>query len=647
MTSSTTADKRVPFSRILLLSVLLQAAGGLVFYFAEPLRKTVLKAEEQARDAQALDREAASRLRRVEEQRRRQREQTGLKREDAERIARRAEREKATDMAEKLRAMQAIRQELKLDQASLLQDLSERTVADVSLHFHDRLHPLATQLVENARNQREQVPLPAAPSVLAASESLRDLAERERVRLLEDEVFERLRAAHGEVQAAQHRYISELDAAQATYPQDQERIRRENHIEFLVNLLRDQIAGLLGETAALDVAAMNDLPPDFAPPGELPADWSERLDQLPVPELHETAQALYEDIRRLFAGARAAALALEQHTSMTQAYASVNLPAAATAYQPGGAAGPPQTLGELNRQAAQLAQAARDVAQLWQQAHNMGAAGRAMAGRGGPDAGGGRPDAGAAGGAGRGRGGVGAASAAEGRAGRYADMTPFMYAGGGGGERGFGSGNAGGSDITARSIRSGYAETGAGTPGAKGPPLLSEQKVIKEALPGRTFSRTSPRTGWLYLDTWYVIGPWENRSRVAFDRTWPPETLVDLDATYEGKGGRRLAWQFHQSDNIRVKPPDEEESSTYYAYTEVFFEEEMEMLLAVASDDAAKVWLNDQLIWRDDGIGPWRLDEGFRKVVFRQGFNTLLVRVENGPITCTYSLLLCPPEVLQ
>ena len=88
------------------------------------------------------------------------------------------------------------------------------------------------------------------------------------------------------------------------------------------------------------------------------------------------------------------------------------------------------------------------------------------------------------------------------------------------------------------------------------------------------------------------------------------------------------------------------ESSTYYGYTEVFFEEEMEMLVAVASDDAARIWLNDQLIWQDDGLGPWRLDEGFRKVVFRKGFNTVLLRIENGPITCTYSVLLCPPEVV-
>ncbi|MCB1071409.1 MAG: OmpH family outer membrane protein, partial [Kiritimatiellae bacterium] len=61
---------------------------------------------------------------------------------------------------------------------------------------------------------------------------------------------------------------------------------------------------------------------------------------------------------------------------------------------------------------------------------------------------------------------------------------------------------------------------------------------------------------------------------------------------------------------------------------------------------AAKVWINDLVIWEDDGLSPWRLDEGFRKIRFRQGYNTVLMRVDNGPINCTWSLLLCPPEAL-
>jgi len=640
--NSTTAPRRIPFSRILLLSAALQAAGLLLFYAVEPLRKTRLAAGE-ARDARTLDRAAEARLRAVEARRKEQRERTALKRPEAEALARKAERRQAADITAKLKDMKTIRDQLAADEAALMSEVEARKVEDVGLYFFGRIHPLATQLVMNAQSQRAELPLPSAPAVADASAALLGVAEAERERILQPPVFEKLRAAHRAVQDAQRQFIAQLDEAQRAYAGNQERIRRENHTEYQVNLMRDRIAELLGEAAGLDVAAMNDVPDDYQAPPPLAPGWEEQLADQSVTELHQEAQALHEDIRQLFTGARAAEMALEQHAALAATFEKVNVPGPPATFSAGGLGAPPQSVGELNSQIAELGRAAGDVNRLWQSAHNMGAAGRAMAGQE-PTAPGGQP-----GGPGNGRGvdarGVAAAQAAEGRGGRFADMTPFMYHSGMG-EKGYGSSVGGGQDITHKSIRSGYAETGPGTPGARGPPLLSEAKVLKEALPGRTFSRSSPRTGWLYLDTWYVIGPWENRARIGFADSQPPETLVDLDATYTGKDGRTLSWQFFQSDNIRVKPPLEMERSTYYGYTEVYFEEQTEMLVAVASDDAAKVWLNGQLIWQDDGLSPWRLDEGFRKVLFRQGFNTILLRIENGPITCTYSLLLCPPEVL-
>lgn len=641
MTSSTTGNKRVAFSRVLLISVALQAAGLLAFYFAEPLRKSVLTAEE--RDARAMDRAAEARRREVENQKKAERSQTSLKKEDAVAMARKVEKEKATEITRKIAEMEKIRDELQTDTSTLLKALEERSVEDVSLYFYELIHPLGTQLVANAINQREQAPLPAGPPVVAASEALLAAIEQDREKLLDPESFARLRQAHRKVQDTQWNYIGQLDERQKAYPSDLDRLRREDRIEYLVNLMRDQIAELLTEASKLDVKTMNDLPADFSLPDAAPEGRADALADIPVADLHQEANAIFDDIRQLFTAARAANMALEQHTGVADAFKKVNVPDTQSGFAPGAKADAPQTVGELKTFVENMGQASRDVGKLWQQAANMGAAGRAMAGREGAPSPGQPGQQGPSGGTGAR--GLGAARAAEGRAGRYADMTPFMYASGSG-EKGFASGLGGGSDITAKSIRSGYAETGHGTPGAKGPPVLAEEKVIKEALPGRTFSRNSKRTGWLYVDTWYIIGPWENHGRIGGADALPPETLVDLDATYVGKGGRKLSWQFHQSDSIRVKPPDETESSTYYGYTEVFFEEEMQMLVAVASDDAARVWLNGQLIWQDDGLSPWRLDEGFRKVVFRKGFNTLLVRIENGPITCTYSILLCPPDVL-
>lgn len=173
-------------------------------------------------------------------------------------------------------------------------------------------------------------------------------------------------------------------------------------------------------------------------------------------------------------------------------------------------------------------------------------------------------------------------------------------------------------------------------------------KIKAEALPGRKFTDASGRKGWLYIDTWYVVGPWNatfKSRQIDWDTIHPPEYEIDLAKEYIGKKGKTLRWQFTQSNTLRTTPPDEQSNSTYYAYTEVHFDKDRDMLLAIASDDAAKVWVNDILVWQDNGLSAWNLDEGFRKVAFKKGFNKVLVRIANGPVVCQYSLLLCPPDV--
>ncbi|NRA37300.1 MAG: hypothetical protein HRU15_04115 [Planctomycetes bacterium] len=176
---------------------------------------------------------------------------------------------------------------------------------------------------------------------------------------------------------------------------------------------------------------------------------------------------------------------------------------------------------------------------------------------------------------------------------------------------------------------------------------INTNKIKAEAMPGRKFTDASKRKGWLYLDTWYVIGPWKigfKNGQVDWSKMHPPEYEIDLSKEYKGKKGKILKWQFNQSNTLRTTPPDEQSDSTYYAYTEVHFEKDQDMLLAIASDDAAKVWVNDMLVWQDNGLSAWNLDEGFRKVAFKKGFNKILVRIANGPVVCQYSLLLCPPD---
>jgi hypothetical protein len=181
---------------------------------------------------------------------------------------------------------------------------------------------------------------------------------------------------------------------------------------------------------------------------------------------------------------------------------------------------------------------------------------------------------------------------------------------------------------------------------------LNGRQALAQALPGRRFDMDSSRKGWIFVDTWYMIGPWNLPKGPEFEQSFPPETIVDLDATYEGKRHpmtkqvMNLSWHFIQSGSMRINPPDELSSGVYFAYTEVFCASTMDVVVAVASDDRAKLWINDLVVFQDVGLSGWRLDEGFRRVLLKPGYNTLLLRLENGPGGANFSVLMCPADAL-
>ncbi len=79
----------------------------------------------------------------------------------------------------------------------------------------------------------------------------------------------------------------------------------------------------------------------------------------------------------------------------------------------------------------------------------------------------------------------------------------------------------------------------------------------------------------------------------------------------------------------------------YYAYTELRFEKACDLWVAIGSDDFAKVWIEDQLVWSSGkNLKAWKLNEGLRKVHFKQGINRVLYRVENGNDRTEFSLVI-------
>ncbi|WP_159523627.1 OmpH family outer membrane protein [Sunxiuqinia indica] len=216
-----------------------------------------------------------------------------------------------------------------------------------------------------------------------------------------------------------------------------------------------------------------------------------------------------------------------------------------------------------------------------------------------------------------------------------------------------------------------FSNTGSKTPMSHYQGGRLDQEMVKaQALSGRRVTKQAERKGWLYINTWYMIGPWENYGRDDFAIVHPPEISIDFDAVYtDGQVGQgtaetdsdplkmigeeveldgTLRWNFMQSESMHNTVPVTTGHSTYYAYTELYFDEPATMLVAIGTDDSGRVWINGKDVWQDRGTSWYYIDESMTLFQFRQGWNRVLVRLENsGGGPAGFSLLICPPEAVS
>ncbi len=200
-----------------------------------------------------------------------------------------------------------------------------------------------------------------------------------------------------------------------------------------------------------------------------------------------------------------------------------------------------------------------------------------------------------------------------------------------------------------------------GIPGAKGaagaPEDVSDRVTPS---PGRRVAAQGPSANWFFVDSWYILGPFDNTNRANIDRKFPPETVIDLNATYPGKNRVPIHWEFQQSSKPNITPQLDGYNSAvqnpaqssdanfrrnleyiiYYGYTELWFAKACDLWVAIGSDDSAKVWVEDQLVWvSGKNLKAWSLNEGLRKVHFKQGVNRVLYRVENANSRTEFSMV--------
>ncbi len=152
-----------------------------------------------------------------------------------------------------------------------------------------------------------------------------------------------------------------------------------------------------------------------------------------------------------------------------------------------------------------------------------------------------------------------------------------------------------------------------------------------------------------FLMDWQVIGPFDNRKRAGFDTAFPPESAVDLTATYEGRemkpGEKSVAkWvpytsgsQFGMVDFN--KPVGMFKEVTGYAFTEFNSPEDRGAEIRLGCKNAWKLWLNGQQIFaRDEYHRGAQIDQYHYPVHLKKGANRILVKCCQNEQTETWTV---------
>ncbi|MFL6627869.1 MAG: hypothetical protein ACJ8G1_15615 [Vitreoscilla sp.] len=163
---------------------------------------------------------------------------------------------------------------------------------------------------------------------------------------------------------------------------------------------------------------------------------------------------------------------------------------------------------------------------------------------------------------------------------------------------------------------------------------------------GRVFGADGTHAERVYLDTWYLIGPFAGKGQESQQAGYPPEDDVDLDAAYAGPEGRTLTWRFTSRGFYPFVPPDRRMDAVYYAYTEIRIDADRDVWFSLAADDDSMMWLDERLVWvsspgdkpwyhppyyaRDERVGSLSLTEGRRRVHLSAGVHRLLFKLCNA-----------------
>ena len=138
-----------------------------------------------------------------------------------------------------------------------------------------------------------------------------------------------------------------------------------------------------------------------------------------------------------------------------------------------------------------------------------------------------------------------------------------------------------------------------------------------------------------FVERYMVLGPFPKAEGETLDKPLPPESQLDLKATYTGIRSETIQWQEATTEADRfldlTKSLGFEPTAAGYALVYVYTPKQIDSVLLLGSDDGAAVWLNGTEIHRKDVNRPAIPDEDAVVCHLKAGWNSVLCKInQNG-----------------
>jgi hypothetical protein len=139
------------------------------------------------------------------------------------------------------------------------------------------------------------------------------------------------------------------------------------------------------------------------------------------------------------------------------------------------------------------------------------------------------------------------------------------------------------------------------------------------------------------IKKWQVIGPFAFGK--GLEEKYPPEEEIKLNAEYLGADGP-VKWKHITTEEsgyldfleVFYEHPEENPADLAaigYAYVKIISPDERKIKLTLGSNDGAKLWINDEMIYNEHVGRGAAADQVFLEADLKKGENQVLVKVEN------------------